>query len=411
MLLDSNKSVQKPSRRPPAVVLGDLTMIRSLALGGARSIVVTADPRDVALRSRFVSGSSVVPGFDSANAPVALEHLLELGRALYAAFSQKVPLFYGADAHLAFLYAHKDRLASSYAMLLNHDDVGAALLDKERFSRLARARGIPVPRTVPLADARPPVLVKPKRKIAWEPLKRAVFGGLGKARVFETRKELERAGLRALEADLIVQEYIPADTRDLVSFHAFADARGELLGSFCGRKIRTYPKSAGESSFIELTSDWEVAKLGREVAMKLGLVGPFKIDMIRDRRDGALYVLEVNTRFTLWSYLGAAHGINLPHVAYEYLTGGCVPPIHARAPRVRWLNFYRDYKAFKEHKESGELGLLRWGLSLVTSPKVYETFAWNDPAPFAWWALDFAQRLGGRIAARGADDGAGTGRA
>jgi hypothetical protein len=99
----------------------------------------------------------------------------------------------------------------------------------------------------------------------------------------------------------------------------------------------------------------------------------------------------VNARFTLWSYLGAVHGVNLPQVAYEHLLGGEAPASRRFAPRVRWLNFYRDYKSFKEQHKSGELSFLRWGWSLVTSPKVYETFAWNDPAPFAWWALDFAQ--------------------
>jgi predicted ATP-grasp superfamily ATP-dependent carboligase len=392
-MLDHGRFARDHSH-PPAVVLGDLTMIRSLALGGIPSIVVTADPRDVALHSRFVTGSSIVPGFDPPRAMVTLDRLLELGQSLYAAFARKVPLFYGSDAHLAFLYTHKGRLGDYFTMLLN-DSVGPALLDKERFSALAERHGFPVPRIVPLAEAKGPVLVKPKRKVAWEPLRRALFGA-SKARVFETRNELLRAKLGALEADLVVQEYIPADTRDLSSFHAFANARGELLGSFSGRKLRTYPKSAGESSFIELTDDWEVAKLGAEVAGKLGLVGPFKIDMIRDQRNGALYVLEVNARFTLWSYLGAVHGVNLPQIAYEHFTGGPVPPVRRRSPRVRWLNLYRDYKSFKEHKKMGELGLFSWGRSLLTRPKVYETFAWNDPAPFAWWAIDFAQGRGSR---------------
>jgi predicted ATP-grasp superfamily ATP-dependent carboligase len=388
-MLDHGKFARHHSQ-PPAVVLGDLTMVRSLALGGIPSLVVTADPRDVALHSRFVTGSSIVPGFDPPRAMVTLDRLLELGQSLYAAFARKAPLFYGSDAHLAFLYAHKDHLAAYFTMLLN-DNVGPALLDKESFSALAEKLGFPVPRIVPLAEAKGPVLVKPKRKVAWEPLKRALFGGAGKARVFDTRNELVRAGLGMHDADVVVQEYIPADTRDLSSFHGFANARGELLGSFSGRKLRTYPKSAGESSFIELTDDWEVAKLGAEVVTKLGLVGPFKIDMIRDQRNGALYVLEVNARFTLWSYLGAVHGVNLPHIAYEHFSGGPVPPVRRSAPRVRWLHFYRDYKSFREHRETGELGFFSWGLSLLTSPKVYDTFAWNDPVPFAWWAIDFAQ--------------------
>jgi predicted ATP-grasp superfamily ATP-dependent carboligase len=379
------------AQRPPAVVLGDLTMIRSLGLAGTRSLVVTNDPRDVALRSRYVVGSSIIPGFDRARAPATLERLLELGRALGTVFGKKSPLFYGTDAHIAFLYAHRAELSEHFALILNDEHVGLALLDKERFAALAEARGIPTPRMVRVDEVDGPVLVKPKRKVAWEPLKRAVFGSNGKARVFATRSEIEAARLSTHQSDLVVQEYIPAQTSDLCSFHGFADARGELLAAFCGRKIRTYPHESGESSYIELTTEWDTAKLGAQVADRLGLKGPFKIDMIRDPRTSNLYVLEVNARFTLWSYLGAVHGMNLPHVAYEHLTGAPVPATASKAPRVRWLNFYRDYKSFREQYEKGELGLVRWALSLVGSRKIYETFAWNDPAPFAFWALGFAQ--------------------
>jgi predicted ATP-grasp superfamily ATP-dependent carboligase len=378
--------------RPPAVVLGDLTMIRSLGMAGIRSIVVTTDPRDVALRSRYAISSSVVPGWGSACAPKTLERLLDLGRSLSGSSSHKPPLFYGTDAQVAFLHAHRAKLAEHFALLLNDDDVGLAALDKERFDALAHHCGIPTPRVVALAEAHGPVLVKPKRKVAWEPLRRAVFGGSGKARVFTSRQELERAHIASHAPDLVVQEYIPAQTSDLCSFHGFADSRSELLASFCGRKIRTYPPTTGDSSFIELTDDqWDVAKLGAEVVERLGLVGPFKIDMIRDRRNGALYVLEVNPRFTLWSYLGAVHGVNLPYVAYEHLAGRPVPPVRLRTPTVRWLNFYRDYKSFRDQNRRGELGLGRWALSIMASPKVYETFAWSDPAPFAWWIAGFAQ--------------------
>jgi D-aspartate ligase len=90
-------------------------------------------------------------------------------------------------------------------------------------------------------------------------------------------------------------------------------------------------------------------------------------------------VLEVNARFNLWHHLGAAHGVNLPAVAHEYLVHGRVPlrPPEYQ-PRVRWQNVYRDLKALRDLGPAGVAPSL-WTLF---RPTVHELFAWRDPAPF-----------------------------
>ena len=129
--------------------------------------------------------------------------------------------------------------------------------------------------------------------------------------------------------------------------------------------------------------------LGERVIRRLGVRGVFKIDMIKDERDGTLYVLEINARYNLWNYLGAVHGVNLPVIAYEYLAFGQVPACGTLGrPRYRWLNFYRDYKAYREQSAAGSTSFARWATSIATSRNVYEAFAWNDPEPFGWWVLD-----------------------
>jgi predicted ATP-grasp superfamily ATP-dependent carboligase len=192
---------------------------------------------------------------------------------------------------------------------------------------------------------------------------------------------------------VVVQRYVPHDAEDLVSCRGFASATGEVLASFVGRKIRTYPRAAGASACVELVSDAATERAALAVTRRLGLVGPFKIDLLRTRSTGELLTHEVNLRFTLWSYLGAVDGVNRPLTACRSLVEHRPPPPSDPRPRTRWLDLDRDYRA---RRELG-LSLPRWLLSLARGPNVYEVFAWDDPLPALVWLRDvLSARLRGR---------------
>ena len=116
---------------------------------------------------------------------------------------------------------------------------------------------------------------------------------------------------------------------------------------------------------------------------KLGIRGPFKIDLVRDARSGELYTLEVNARFNLWHHLGAANGVNLPLLAYQYLCFGLEPQQPTRYDvRTRWEDLYRDLQCLREDPD---LSVPRWLASVLFANAVHDTFAWNDPMPFIAW--------------------------
>lgn len=396
-----------PSQGVPAVVAGDLTLVRPHGMAGIGTVLVTRDPDDVALRSRYVKGSVIVPGFGARDEEETVRLLLTAGAELHRRFGRKVPFAYGSDEQLEMLYRVGDRLSEHYAFTLNAREIAWAMHDKELFSAVAEAAGIRVPRTrIPddgpdhgLSDLDGPVLVKPRKKTAWAAIQRSLLGGVGKARVFVSRHELVmHPAFATHKGAIIVQDYVEGGPEALVSFHGFADDSGCILASFSGRKLRTWPRVGGESSFIELTLDPAVRRVGTDVVRRLGLKGPFKVDMIRSERSGELYVLEINARYTLWHYLGAVHGVNLPEVAYRYLVDGRPgqPTAAPYQPRVRWVDFYRDYKAFREESAAGTLGLGAWIASLARQRVVYETFSWTDPLPASQWFKSFVAERGQR---------------
>ena len=377
----------------PVILLGGLNVVRALGLAGIPVVIATQDRRAPSTASRYCKGVLELPPLAERDAVVAT---LVQAAARYGA---RLPLFYDNDDRLTLVQDYRAALAPHFALLLNEPGLADALLEKSRFQALAERTGLPVPRRIewPALDAeRGPVLVKPRTRTAWDnsSIRLQLFGGAGKARVFANGREARGNTLVAqLAAGLQFQEYVPGGDDAIWSFHGFAAPGGEVLASFVGRKIRTYPALTGDSSYLRLAHDEGLEALGRRISARLGLAGIFKMDFKR-APDGRCYLLEINTRFNLWHYLGAANGVNLPAVAYRYLTEKKIPQKSVAGVRYRWLCLREDWRAHQE----GQVNLVEWVRSLAYLPMVYDLFAWTDPLPFVrYWTARIRSALSRRM--------------
>jgi len=393
-----------PSQCPvPVVLLGGVSLVRTLGLAGIPAIVATSDPDEPALASRHCTQHHRIPRVDS-GAP-CLEALMALGARLSNEYGGRVPLMYGGDDALGLVNDHSARLSRYYRFLLNDREVGGALIAKDRFGTFARHRGLPVPRALAwkgdgrgtVRGTEGAVVAKPSEKFDWHhsALCTELFGGDGKALVFESGAAAAAdAGVAAHYAELTFQEYIPGGHEELWSYHGFADDEGHVLAAFTGRKVRTYPAVTGESAFIELAENDGLAEVGRYVARRCPLKGFFKMDFKRDPRNGRWHLLEINARCTLWHYIGAANGVNLMRVAYDYLLTGERPEQRPAVQRYRWLSLELDFKAYREMSRKGELTAARWLGSILMSRNLYALFSWSDPGPWLFfWRRRIARRL------------------
>ncbi|HWI39361.1 MAG TPA: ATP-grasp domain-containing protein [Burkholderiales bacterium] len=369
-------------KRVPVVLLGGINLVRALGLGGIPAVVASPESFTPAMASRYCLRRVVLPRLAQRTAVVA--RLLRVADELEREFGARPPLFYGDDDWLGLIHEYSRELATRYRLLLNSPVIARALHDKALFQALGESRGLPVPCRLEwdtLARYAGPVLVKPSLKTDWEasPVYHQLFDHAGKARVFDTGAEAAAHPLvQGLRESLQFQEYVPGDDRSLWSFHGFADEASELVDWFVGRKIRTHPALTGDSTYLELARNDELAELGRDVARRLGLKGIFKMDFKRHAVTGRYYLLEINARFNLWHYLGAKNGVNLSRVAYDYLTRGVRPPHVEAGMRYRWLALRLDWRYYRREKPP----LLEWLGSLLAAPKVYDLWAWDDPLPF-----------------------------
>jgi D-aspartate ligase len=392
--------------RIPVVLLGGVNLVRTLGLAGIPAIVASADEDEPALASRYCTAKCLLPG----NGEAAVDALVTIGDRLVTMYGRRVPLFYGSDSWLKLIYAHRERLERYFLLLLNDANVADAMLTKDGFQEFARRRGLPVPAAFSWDDEGPsglahhagPVVVKPSNKDDWSEsrLRKRAFGR-AKALVFPSGADAAKDPVLAHFRDqLTVQQYVSGDDRSNWSFHGFADAKGHVMESFVGRKLRTFPPDNGESAYIELAHNEELTALGKRLAACMPLKGVFKMDFKQDARTGRWYLLEVNARFNLWQYLGAANGVNFMRTAYEFLLEEKRPAPTAYQTRTRWLSLELDARAFRALRTEGKLGVAGWLASLVFARKVYNLFSWTDPGPWLmFWTRRFT-RLGTRAPAR-----------
>ena len=389
--------------RPPVLLLGGINLLRALGLAGIPVVLGCHDPDEPALDSRHCTARVAVPRLEGT---AAVDALVGIGRRLAGQCGRRVPLVFGSDEALALVSRHRERLARFFLFLLPDPAVTEALLAKDRFQAFAAARGLPVPRALAFEGDGPgsvrgasgPVVAKPRSKEDWHHrrLCRELFGGDAKALVFPTgAAAAAQASLAPFAGELLFQEYIPGGDECLWSYHGFADESGQVLAGFVGRKVRTYPVDDGESACIELAEAPELEALGRGIARRCPLRGPFKMDFKRDPRDGRFHLLEINARASLWHYVGAANGVNLMKVTCDYLLDGVAPAPRSARTTTRWVNLGLDAKAFRQLRARHALGWPGWIASIARPPMVYGLFAWRDPLP---WTRHWTRRIARKLA-------------
>ena len=363
---------------PLALVMGDIDLVRPLALAGI-ACAVFAEAGDPVHWSRHVRAR--VPYVNPWEAPdEAVERLLAFARR-----QQRPPvLMPQSDGDLLLVSRHRARLQEGFRFLLADAELVEVLADKVRFSQLAERLGLPVPRARLLrpaeeaaadVDLRFPLVIKPANRwgAKWAPIERAA-----KARHVASARELAELWppLAQVDLDVLAQEAVPGPESRIESHHAYVDEGGTVVAEFTGRKIRTRPAQYGHSTALVITQQPDVAELGREILQRLGLRGMAKSDFKRDA-DGSLHLLEINPRCTLWHHPAARAGVNLPALLFADMTGGERPAGTRARPGVRWCLPMRDAQAVREQG-----GSLRPWLRWAAGCEAVSGLAWDDPMPF-----------------------------
>jgi predicted ATP-grasp superfamily ATP-dependent carboligase len=167
---------------------------------------------------------------------------------------------------------------------------------------------------------------------------------------------------------LVIQEMVLGPDENHVDYHALVDGAGKLRGEFAGKKLRV---SIDPS---------EVSQIGRFVLERLGFRGMANMNFKRDDRDGRLYLLELNPRFSNWTGVDIACGIDFAVLYYMACIGTPYDAPSRYGLGKRWLNFAADRESMKVYARKGTRGWPRWAWSIARSSS-WSLYAPTDPGP------------------------------
>ncbi len=357
--------------------MGDMDMVRPLEMAGIRCAPV-ALPGAPAHFSRVTCRG--VKGVDHWSRP---EELVK--RLLEFACRQQVPpvLFYQTDGDLLVASRYREQLQPDFRLVVPESELVEDLVDKWRFQRLSERLdlGAPRARRVDPASELPPELDLPFPLIA-KPLSRKpewlAVEDEAKAIRIDDSTALRDLWQRMARHNLclLLQELVPGGEERIESYHAYVDASGETAAEFTGRKIRTFPPEYGHSTAVQTTHAADVTERGRLVLKRIGLRGVAKVDFKRGP-DGRLHLLEVNPRFTLWHYVGALAGVNIPATVYADLVGAARPGPGPVADGITWCYPWPDRRAAR----AAGISLRDW-LPFALKADAKSVIRWDDPLPF-----------------------------
>ena len=385
--MEINNNVEQPT----AIVIGlsetGLGVARSLHRRGIRVIGLhSSGERPPAASSRHLE---FVSGWETEVPEAALEFL----RKLLPGAGRGSVLLPTGDQNLLFVHRHRHQLADDFRFYVWDSPLLEQMASKRGLAGLAERLGLPVPRTIVpeniddlkagIKSLRFPCIVKPEYTHLWGTQAASELGVLGvKALPVGTPDELLTVyeKLHAAECPVIVQEMILGPDENHVEYPALVGEDGAILAEFVARKIRVWPAHYGMGCLVESILAPDVVETGRLVIERLGYRGLAMVQFKRDSRDGRLYFLELNPRFTVWIGLPVACGIDFPYYYYQL----CIGRPFQRPDRYKvgrlWWNPLRDVESMRTYLEDGTWTFRRWFTS-IARPHTNAYFAADDMGP------------------------------
>jgi predicted ATP-grasp superfamily ATP-dependent carboligase len=371
------------SQKKPAVVLATHTMglavIRALGEKGVPVIAVSYDRKHVGNFSRYVRERVWAPHPEKQEGA-----FLDLLTRMASRFGGAL-LIPVSDETLSVVSRNKTLLERSYVVAAPEWAVVERLIDKKRTYELARACGVPVPRTVVprcLEEAEGygravdyPCLVKPQQSHRYfDRFRRKMVRADNIGQLLAAYREARDQGL-----EVMLQEFIPGDDSQVVNYNSyFWD--GEPLVEFTAQQIRKAPRVLGSPCVVVSRSLPEVIGPGRTILRAAGFRGYSCAEFKRDPRDGVFKLMEINGRHNLSGLLAVRCGINFPWIQYRHLMEGMEPSGTGFREGVYWIDFERDVAQISRYRRDSYP--LRRFLQPYVHRHVFAVFDWRDPFPF-----------------------------
>jgi len=295
-------------------------------------------------------------------------------------------LLAAGDQELEIINANRETLAKKFRLDLTNPGAQQVMLDKLATYKAAKEAGVPAPKFWEIRTEEDihqfskefvyPLIVKPTiSHVFLNRFKCKFFMAENFDQLLECYRIADGAGI-----EVVLLEKIPGPDSRLCSYYTYMDEEGNPLFDFTKRVIRRYPVNMGLASYHITDRVEGVRELSLKLLRHVGLQGLANAEFKYDERDGQLKLIECNVRFTAANSLVAKAGFDLGNFVYNRIVGIPQPRLINFRTGMRLWDPLRDFRAFLELRERGDLTLLQWLASVMHRTSI-AYFSWRDPLP------------------------------
>lgn len=208
------------------------------------------------------------------------------------------------DPAVSVAAAYRDAFPGAVFVPVGDKSKAEDMFDKCICASLFEAAGIPIPATYHGGDITMPLIAKPRNGSASKGIE-----------MIDTADDL--AHLPMPIDSYLIQERI--DDREEISVDCYVSTiDGEVLAAVTRRRLEVI---GGEASRTVTFHDAETERLAIRTLQTLGLRGAVTIQMIRDKHDGRLMLMEINPRLGGGAVCAVHAGADIPKMILQEASG------------------------------------------------------------------------------------------
>ncbi|MDZ4722475.1 MAG: hypothetical protein SGI97_00970 [candidate division Zixibacteria bacterium] len=195
--------------------------------------------------------------------------------------------------------------------------------------------------------------------------------------------------------EMILQEYIPGPAHSHYFIDGYIGRDGLVKGRLARRRLRMFPLDFGNSTYLRSISLTDISPAIESLDRLFAAVnykGIFSAEFKFDERDQTFKLIEVNIRPWWYIQFASACGVNVALMAYNDALGRNIKTVSGYKIGEGLIHSYYDIHAARALYKRGELTLIEWIRSWLTSTQ--SDFSWSDPLPTAaFWSDKLASKF------------------
>jgi predicted ATP-grasp superfamily ATP-dependent carboligase len=295
-------------------------------------------------------------------------------------------LFPSTDEYVRVVAQHRDRLSKYYLITIPSWETVQYLYDKRLTYMLAEEREVPTPKTYNPRNSDELVSLNLDFPIVVKPAISKYFMAATKKKAYRADSKNELMNLYESTAriidpsEIIIQEFIPGQTKNLYSFVGFFKD-GVPVAGLSARRPRQHPMDFGRAStYVETVNMPELEMLATQFLKGIAYSGLAEVEFMYAQKDACFKLLEVNPRIWGWHTITIRAGLDLPYLAYADAIGQEVVTGPLRKG-VKWVRLVTDIPTVVPEILSGRLTMRQY-LASMSGDMGFAVLSFSDPLPF-----------------------------